>query len=187
MYEIAIIGGGPAGASAGIYTAKAGKKTLIIDNGKSVTKRALVRNHYGVKEITGPELFDTGIAQAKQYGAEFVETETTNIKKSGDVFTIETEDGEYQASYIILATGMSVQLAEKMGVKTKPATEPRIKTVLDLDSAGKTNIEGVWGAGTVAGVSMHTIITAGDGAKVAINLISEINGERYVDHDMMGR
>ena len=87
MYEIAIIGGGPAGASAGIYTAKAGKKTLIIDNGKSVTKRAWVKNHYGVKEITGPELFDTGIAQAKHFGAEFVETETTDIQNILHVHT----------------------------------------------------------------------------------------------------
>ena len=39
MYEVAIIGGGPAGGSAAIFTAKAGKKTIVIDNGKSVTKR----------------------------------------------------------------------------------------------------------------------------------------------------
>ena len=46
-------------------------------------------------------------------------------------------------------------------------------------------MDGIWAAGTVAGVSVHTIITAGDGAKVAVNVISEINGERYVDHDVL--
>ncbi len=80
---------------------------------------------------------------------------------------------------------MSTEVAEASGLNTKPGTEPRIKTILDVDAAGKTNIEGVWAAGTVAGVSMHTIITAGDGAKVAINVISELNGERYVDHDVL--
>ncbi|PWW20546.1 hypothetical protein DFO73_115125 [Cytobacillus oceanisediminis] len=70
-------------------------------------------------------------------------------------------------------------------MKTKPGTEPRIKTVLNVDAEGKTNVEGIWAAGTIAGVSVHTIITAGDGAKVAINVISELNGERYVDHDLM--
>jgi thioredoxin reductase len=70
-------------------------------------------------------------------------------------------------------------------LKTKPDTEPRIKTVLNVDAEGKTNVEGIWAAGTIAGVSVHTIITAGDGAKVAINVISELNGERYVDHDLM--
>ncbi|KPD00494.1 hypothetical protein LR69_01146 [Geobacillus sp. BCO2] len=57
--------------------------------------------------------------------------------------------------------------------------------MIDVDANGKTNIDGIWAAGTVAGVSVHTIITAGDGAKVAINVISELNGERYVDHDVL--
>jgi len=43
----------------------------------------------------------------------------------------------------------------------------------------------VWAAGTVAGASVHTIITAGDGARVAINLISATKGERHVDHDVL--
>lgn len=86
---------------------------------------------------------------------------------------------------MILATGVLTDLPEKMGLKTKPATEPRIKTILDVDANGKTSIEGIWGAGTVAGVSVHTIVTAGDGARVAINVISELNQERYVDHDVL--
>jgi len=72
-----------------------------------------------------------------------------------------------------------------MGVETKDGTEPRIKTVIKADAEGRTNIPGVWAAGTCAGVSVHTIITAGDGAKVAINIISEMNGSRYVDHDVL--
>ena len=86
---------------------------------------------------------------------------------------------------MILATGMLTDIAEASSLKTKPGTEPRIKTIFDVDADGRTNIEGVWAAGTAAGVSMHTIITAGDGAKVAINVISELNGERYVDHDVL--
>jgi len=59
-----------------------------------------------------------------------------------------------------------------------------VKTIYDVDAAGRTNIPGVWAAGTAAGVSVHGVITAGDGAKVAINVISELNGSRYVDHDV---
>jgi thioredoxin reductase (NADPH) len=185
MYDIAIIGAGPGGGSAALFAAKAGKKTLLLDNDQSVTKRAWIENHYGVEEITGPDLVDTGKKQAKKFGAELVQTKTIHFDKSQEGFKIETENGEFEAKHIILATGMSVELAEKAGVNTKPGTEPRIKTVIDADISGKTNIEGIWAAGTCAGVSMHTIITAGDGAKVAINVISEINGERYVDHDVL--
>lgn len=57
--------------------------------------------------------------------------------------------------------------------------------MIEVDGVGKTNVEGVWAAGTVAGVSVHTIITAGHGASVAINVISQLNGKRYVDHDVL--
>jgi thioredoxin reductase (NADPH) len=185
MFDILIVGAGPTGASAALFTAKAGKKTLVIDNDKSVTKRAWIENHYGVAEITGPDLVETGKKQASKFGAEIVPATVSNISKTESGFKVETDQGEYEAKHVVLATGMSVDLAETAGLQTKPGTEPRIKTIFDVDAAGKTNINGIWAAGTVAGVSMHTIITAGDGAKVAINVISEINGERYVDHDVL--
>lgn len=185
MYDVVIIGAGPAGTSAGIFTAKAGKKTIILDNEKSVTKRAWLENHYGAPAISGPDLVETGKEQAKKFGAEIVEVDATEIKKSGEHLTVVTASGEYEAKHVILATGMAVDLGEKSGVTTKPGTEPRIKAIFDVHQSGKTNVAGVWAAGTCAGVSMHTIITAGDGAKVAINIISELNGERYVDHDIM--
>lgn len=185
MYDIAIIGAGPAGGSAALFAAKAGKKTVVLDHNKSVTKKALLKNHYGVKEITGPDLLEIGKEQATEYGAEFITTAVSNITKENERFKIETEDGVYEASHVLMATGFSVDLAEKVGLNTKPGTEPRVKTIFDVDVSGKTNIDGIWAAGTVAGVSVHTIITSGDGAKVAINIISEINGERYVDHDVL--
>jgi thioredoxin reductase (NADPH) len=185
MYDVVIIGAGPAGASAGIFTAKAGKKTLILDNDKSVTKRAWLENHYGAPSISGPDLVEAGKGQATKFGAEIVQSDATSIKKEANGLVVVTDNGEYEAKHVILATGMSVELGENSGVTTKPGTEPRIKAIYDVDQAGKTNIEGIWAAGTCAGVSMHTIITAGDGAKVAINIISELNGERYVDHDVM--
>ncbi|RXJ04296.1 FAD-binding protein [Anaerobacillus alkaliphilus] len=185
MYDIIIIGAGPAGASAAIFTAKAGKKTLLIDNDKSMTKRAWVENHYGVTEITGPDLVETGKKQASKHGAEIIEGTVGTIEKADNGFKVEVENQIFEAGHVILATGVAVDLAEKIGVATKDGTEPRIKTVIAVDAEGKTNVEGIWAAGTVAGVSVHTIITAGDGAKVAINVISQLNGERYVDHDVL--
>ncbi|MDQ1909614.1 FAD-dependent oxidoreductase [Paenibacillus sp. GD4] len=185
MYDVAIIGAGPTGASAALFTAKAGKKTLVIDNDKSITKRAWVENHYGVMEITGPDLVEIGKKQAVKFGADLIAATVNHISKTDAGFTVETDQGAYEAAHVIVATGLSVDLADKAGIKTKEGTEPRIKTVFDVDAQGKTNIPGIWAAGTVAGVSMHTIITAGDGAKVAINVISELNGERYVDHDVL--
>ncbi|WP_394140903.1 FAD-dependent oxidoreductase [Cytobacillus oceanisediminis] len=185
MYDILVVGAGPAGASAALFAAKAGKKVAVFDNDKSITKRAWVENHYGVIEVTGPELVETGKKQAEKFGAEIVEATVENIEKADGGYTVIAGYKTYSAKHVIIATGLLTDVAEKVGLKTKPGTEPRIKTVLDVDANGKTNMNGIWAAGTIAGVSVHTIITAGDGAKVAINVISELNGERYVDHDLM--
>jgi thioredoxin reductase (NADPH) len=185
MYDIAIIGAGPAGASAAIFTARAGKKTLVFENNKGMTKRAWFENYYGILEIGGPDLVETGKKQALKAGAEIVEDTVQNVTSTDGVITIQTENGSYQAKHVLFATGVSTELAEHVGLRTKPGTEPRIKTVIDVEQSGKTNIPGIWAAGTAAGVSVHAIITAGDGAKAAINIISEINGERYVDHDVL--
>ncbi|MDF2573023.1 MAG: pyridine nucleotide-disulfide oxidoreductase [Sporomusa sp.] len=185
MLDVLIIGAGPAGASAALFTAKAGKKTVVIDNDKTVTKRAWVENHYGVMEITGPDLVEIGKQQATKFGAEIVQATVTKIDKIDGGFKVASDNGEYQAKHVIVATGFFADVAEASSLTTKPGTEPRVKTILDVDSNGKTNIDGIWAAGTIAGVSVHTIVTAGDGAKVAINVISELNGERYVDHDLL--
>ncbi|ASS90745.1 MULTISPECIES: FAD-dependent oxidoreductase [Aeribacillus] len=185
MYDVIIVGAGPAGASAALFTAKAGKKTLVLDHDKSMTKRAWIENHYGVLEITGPDLIDIGKKQAEKFGAEIKNEQVETIETKQDGHVVKTDGGSYEAKHVILATGVLTDLAEKIGLKTKDGTEPRIKTIFDVDSNGKTNIDGIWAAGTAAGVSVHTIITAGDGAKVAINVISELNGERYVDHDIL--
>ncbi|MFV8829138.1 FAD-dependent oxidoreductase [Alkalihalobacterium sp. APHAB7] len=186
MYEVAIIGAGPAGASAALFTAKAGKKTVVFENDKSMTNRAWVENHYGVNGIEGPELLELGKNQAIKQGAEIVKDTVMTIAKEDDVFTIATEDnGQFQAKHVVLATGALTDLASKIGVNLVDGTEPRIKTIVETDAYGKTNVDGIWAAGTIAGVSVHTIITAGHGASVAINIVSELNGERYVDHDVL--
>lgn len=185
VYDVAIVGAGPAGASAGIFTAKAGKKTIVFDDGKSVTKRALMKNYYAIPEITGPDMMAIGKDQVIALGGEVVEAQVTALERIDGGFRLIAGDRQVEAQHVILATGMGVALAETSGIQTKPGTEPRIKTIIEVDAQGRTNIPGVWAAGTVAGVSMHVVITAGDGAKVAINLISELNGERWVDHDVL--
>ncbi|MBM7645842.1 thioredoxin reductase [Scopulibacillus daqui] len=186
MYDVVIIGGGPAGQSAALFTSKGQLKTLLLDNEKGLTQRALIRNHYGADDVPGGELVAVGRKQAEKFGTEFNKANVTNVIKKDEGFTIETEEGDtYEGKQIILATGANSKLAETIGLNTKPSSEPYVKHVVDVDAAGRTNIEGIWAAGTAAGVSVHTIITSGDGAKVAVNLLSDLKGERYVDHDAL--
>lgn len=186
MYDVIIVGGGPAGQSAAIFTGKAGKRTLILDDEKGLTQRAWVRNHYGVPDVKGGDLVAAGSKQVKQFGVEVQKANVTNIIKNGDAFRVETKEGPtYEGQNIILATGANQKLAEAIGLKTKPGTEPYVNQVIEVDEKGRTSTKGIWAAGTAGGVSVHTIVTSGDGARVAINLLSELKGERHVDHDAL--
>jgi thioredoxin reductase (NADPH) len=190
MYDVAIVGGGPAGASAATFTARAGLQTVLIDADAGMTRRAMLNNHLGFPEgVTGPDLVDSGKLMAAKAGAKVVAGKVVDLHQAGDAgFSISTEDGEsFEAKQVILTLGANPELARQAGITTKPGTEPRIKEIVDVDAEGRTSLPGVWAAGTAAGVSVHTIITAGDGARVAINLISGTKGERHVDHDMLPR
>jgi thioredoxin reductase len=189
MYDVAIVGGGPAGASAATFTARAGLQTVVIDADAGMTRRAQINNHLGFPEgVNGPDLVDNGKLQAARAGAEIVDGKVVGLQKQGDGFELKTEDGKsFEAKQVILTLGANAELARTAGVKTKEGTEPRIREIVDVDPQGRTSVPGVWAAGTIAGASVHTIITSGDGARVAINLISANKGERHVDHDAMPR
>ena len=91
MYDVAIVGAGPAGASAATFTARAGLKTLLVDADQSMTRRAWIPNHLGFpKGISGPELVDLGKEQATKSGAELVVAKVTAVGRDGDGFTLMT-------------------------------------------------------------------------------------------------
>lgn len=185
--SVVIVGGGPAGASAAVFTARAGLETVVVDADKGITRRAMLNNHLGFPDgIPGPELVERGRAHAVTSGATWVEDSAEAIEVADGTLTVRTAGGQsFTAANVILATGTSVALAEASGVATSPGTEPHIKKVVAVDSEGRSSVPGVWAAGTAAGVSVHTVVTAGDGARVALNLLSELHGERHADHDVL--
>ncbi len=185
--DVVVIGGGPAGASAAVFTARAGLSTVVVDADKGITRRALLNNHLGFPDgIPGPELVDRGRAHATNAGATWVEGSAEAIEPGAGGLVVRVDgDRQFTATNVILATGTSVTVAEAAGVTTAPGTEPRIATIVAVDGEGRSSVPGIWAAGTVGGVSVHTVVTAGDGARVAINLVSDVRGERYVDHDVL--
>lgn len=187
MYDVAVVGAGPAGASAATFTARAGLKTLLVDADQSMTRRAWIPNHLGFPEgVAGPDLVDRGKEQAQKAGAELVTAKITALNRTGDGFQLKAEDGrEFTARQVILCTGPLCDLARAAGAEVVAAKEPRMKEAVVVDANGQTRVPGLWAAGTCAGVSVHTIITAGDGARVAINLVSAVKGARHVDHEVM--
>jgi len=106
-YDNIIIGAGPAGLSAALYSARAGKKVLLLDKatpGGQIYLSSLVENYPGVKSTDGQKLVETMLEQVKSFGAEvkpFNEVLETDLKAK----TVKTKDAEYQGGGIIIATG----------------------------------------------------------------------------------
>lgn len=108
MPNIVIIGSGPAGVSAALYTARAGVETTVLTKGPGALDRAeKIENYYGFAEpISGAELERRGIEGAKALGVQFVTTEVVGLTYT-DKLTVETLAGEFPADAVILATGAS--------------------------------------------------------------------------------
>src|SRR3954471_2041637 len=85
MYDLAIVGGGTAGASAATFTGRAGLQTVVVDVDRGMTRRAMLNNHLGFPEgVTGPDLVDRGQQQAEKAGATWIKAEVTGLERKDD-------------------------------------------------------------------------------------------------------
>lgn len=118
MYDIIIIGCGPAGMTAGIYAARANRKVLIIEKetiGGQISSSPLVENYPGYKEISGSELANNMFEQVTALG---VNVELDEVKKieHGKIKKVITLDHVYEAKAVIIATGSKYKL---LGLKNE--------------------------------------------------------------------
>jgi len=115
-YQIVIIGGGPAGLTAGLYASRAGLRSLLLERGipgGQIINARLVENYPGFPEgISGPELGQFMHRQAAKYGLETVAIEATSVS-TGHAYEVSTTEGNIQAESIIIATGSEYH---KLGV-----------------------------------------------------------------------
>ena len=120
-YDVVILGAGPAGISAGLYAHRGGLKTLILNNPASssaLSQAHMISNYYGFPDgITGKDLFDNGIMQAKNLGIEVKDEEVVDLSSFSDhVFLVKTSENEYSAKAIIIALGDKKQKPDIKGI-----------------------------------------------------------------------
>ena len=103
MYDIIIIGAGPAGISASLYAKRANLNILVFYSGQSELEKAeKIDNYYGFPGgVTGKKLYKQGIEQAKELGVEIIKKEVVKISKSNDSFIVKTMENDYNAKAII--------------------------------------------------------------------------------------
>lgn len=124
MADVIIIGGGPAGVSAGLYTLRGNVDTTIFTQGGSaLIKAEKIENYYGFPDgIGGNELYDRGIDSVKRLGANVIEEEVTNVDYDGK-FVVSTGKNEYRADALVIANGANRNV-------------PRIKNIKEFEGRG---------------------------------------------------
>ncbi|WP_138159486.1 thioredoxin-disulfide reductase [Peptoniphilus catoniae] len=108
MYDIIVLGGGPAGLTAGLYGARAKLKTLVIEKGiegGQISNTTEVDNYPGIEKINGTDLAVTMRKQCENFGAEFSYDEVVEVDLKGDIKKIRTANESYESKTVIIASG----------------------------------------------------------------------------------
>jgi len=180
--RVAIVGGGVAGLTAGVFTARAGLDTVVVDGEESILRRnAFLENVPGFPAGVDSRLFlEMTREQARRAGCLFEDGFVTAVDTAGDEALRVTVDGEHEltADYVICASWSDTDYLEPIDVGM---IDRGGKTFVDVDERGHTAVDGLYAAGRIAGTYHQTVVAAGDGASVGLSVIGDSDVPFYHD------
>lgn len=179
--DVAVIGDGVAGLTAGLFTARHGLETVVLGAGRPLLRRnAHLENFPGFPAgVNARLLLDLLGEQLQRAGATIVETEVTQLDQTADGFVATgTNERRTAAGAVIAATKNEVgYLADVDGV----TIVERGKEFVETDERGRTGAEGLYAAGRLAQKPHQAIVCAGHGAEVAVTLLEDAAVPFYHD------
>lgn len=177
--DVVVVGGGPAGLSAALYTQKNGLQTTLFDTDSTVMHRAHLFNYLGIGSINGSSFIQVARSQVDSFGVDRLQgEEVTSIEIVDDMFEVSTLDNTYRTNYVVLGTGNDHSLAESVGCETAGGS---VEVNMDME----TSIEDIYAIGsTVRCRKSQAIIAAGDGAVAAMDILSKEKGQYFRDFDV---
>lgn len=170
MYDLIIVGAGPAGLSAAIYAVRAGLSTLVLEGGMyggQIIVSPEVDNYPGIAHISGAELAQNLYDQAAALGAAFVFETATGIEADGPEKVVITEEGRYTARALILATG----------AKNRPLGLPREEELTGRGVSYCATCDGMFFKGKDAAV-----VGGGNTALEDAAVLAKLCGKVYLVH-----
>jgi len=179
-YDVVVAGGGAAGLSAAIFLARAGVSVAVFDRAESSLRRVeKVYNYLGFPHgIGGTELLVLGRRQAERFGATVLDAKIDTVATTADGFAVAATDAAHECTYFIIASNKRTDLATALGIELGGFGGRFVQT----DEKGATVVR-CYAVGRITGRPSQAIVSAGDGAHVAIAIIERIRGGYYVDHD----
>ncbi|WP_440009213.1 FAD-dependent oxidoreductase [Halomicrococcus sp. SG-WS-1] len=179
MADVAVIGGGPAGLSAALFTSKNGLETILFDTDETWVHSAYLLNYPGVKQMSGDAFVDVAREQVDDHGADRHQgEEVTDIDHANGKFAVETAQETYEARYVVLATGQSRDLAEEIGCEFAD------DGTVAVNNDGRTSVDRAYAVGWIARKDMIQVaISVGMGAAAALDILSTERGKPFHDFD----
>ena len=184
--SVVIVGGGAAGSSCALFLARAGVRATVLDDERTVLKRAWLHNYPGADPVLGPSWLAALRATAVATGrVTFTTAKVVALGREGDRPFAKTDAARLDADYLVLASGQgAAPFLEGFGLATTEPAQPYVKVNLVVDRWGETSVPNVFACGLLAGWPSQAVICAGSGANVAIRIASKVKGAYWVDHDV---
>ena len=180
MPDVLVVGGGPAGLSAALFAAKNGLETAVFDTDKTWMHKAHLFNYPGIGSVDGSNYVETLRDQVDDFGVERHQgVEVTGVDDDGEGFVVAAGEDEHTADYVVLATGANRDLAEELGCAFTD------EDTVDVDVTMETSVANAYATGAmVRAEEWQAVISAGDGAAAALNVLSKEKGEHFHDFDV---
>ncbi len=178
MARVIIIGDGPGGLSAALFLAKNGHEVKLFGTDKTAMHYAYLYNYLGIPEISGTEFQQIARKQAADAGAELIDVEVTAVAAADGGFEVIAGSNRYQADYLILTEGKNPQLARSLGVEFDDSG------AVVVDENFRSSVDRVYVVGrAVRPTRSQAIISAGDGAAAALDIMAREAGKDIQDWD----
>ncbi|MFB6268305.1 MAG: FAD-dependent oxidoreductase [Halobacterium sp.] len=181
--HVAVVGGGPAGLTAAIYTARAGLETTVYDAGEPILARnAHLENVPGFPAGVNARTFlDATREQAADAGAQFVEAFVEDVSRAdeNDEFVVETDDRHRErADYVLAASWPDSSYLDGFELER---IDRGSKTMLSVDEFGRTDVDGIYAAGRLARQYHQAVVAAGHGATAGLTIVDDSDQPYYHD------
>jgi thioredoxin reductase (NADPH) len=179
MADVLVIGDGPGGLSAALFLAKNKLDVVVLGEDKTAMHWALLRNYLGINEIPGGDFQKLAREQVAAVGATIRAAHVEGIEKHGEMYRVTLEGGDMlSAKYVVLSEGKLPRLAKQIGLEFDD------KAGVATDKNARSALDGVYVVGRSARPGRsQAIISAGDGAAAAIDILSRERGKDFVDWD----
>lgn len=185
-HGVNIIGDGPTGLTAALYLAKNGiKHVSVFGENETYMHDAYLYNYPGIDAMHGSAWVKTVRDQCNEFGATLRTALVKKIEPMHGGFRITTSDGaHYGSKYLVLAEGDSRALSKSLGLEFEHLDGD---DVVKADKYGRTSMENVYAGGwTIRNNKIQAVISAGDGASIALDILSKEEGRQFHDFDVPG-